>query len=84
VLCDIYSNNSSPLSNIIFENKNIIETSKTISSGKDNIYNFYLIDNDEQIIDLNGNDFSFTLVLFKQNDIFKLLKEYMKIQLLNE
>jgi hypothetical protein len=64
ILVEINANNSQPLSYITYENKNIIETSKEISSSKNGIYEFFLIDNDDQTIDLNGNDFSFSIILF--------------------
>jgi hypothetical protein len=82
VLQEINSNNNNPMSNITFQNNNILEISKKISSSKNGIYDFYLQDNDDQIIDLNGNDFSFSLILFKKSDINEMLKEYIKIKLL--
>jgi hypothetical protein len=82
VLQEINSNNNNPMSNITYQNNNILEISKKISSSKNGIYDFYLQDNDDQIIDLNGNDFSFSLILFKKSDINEMLKEYIKIKLL--
>lgn len=49
---------------IVYENQNILESSKRMSIAKSNIYNFILTDLNNNRIDLNGSHIVFSLLVF--------------------
>lgn len=84
VLQEIFGVESPSFGNLVFLTPSIEGYAKEISSNKSNIYRFYLTDNDAtHSIDLNGQSMSFTLMLFKKEDVYKMGKQFMKLMILD-
>lgn len=78
ILQEIYANGDPSYSSINYQCTAIEAYGKVISTKGSNIYNFYLTNEDDQAIDLNGLNLNITLLLYKQNDIYDLMKLYLK------
>src|SRR4051795_11513403 len=57
---------------------------KPVTSNNNNIYQFQLTDEDGVEIDLNGQNIVFTLMLFKKENMNKLVKQFLKLSLMQD
>lgn len=78
VLQEIYTVGDSSYSMINFLNPIPMEYGKNLVSGTTNIYDFFLTDEYGNIIDTNGINVNFTLMIYKRNDIDKMIKGAIK------
>lgn len=78
ILCDIMSQQSSDFEYITYRNQAPAEYSKIFARGNSNIFQFIITDEDFNQVDLNGLNVVFTIMLFKENNIDKLLKGFIK------
>ena len=84
VLQEIFGVESPSFGNLVFLTPSIEGYAKDITTNKSNTYRFYLTDNDAtHPIDLNGQPMSFTLLLFKKEDVYKMAKQFMKLMVLD-
>ena len=81
ILQEIYSVDSLSFGHVVFYNNSIIETGKKLSNNKNGVYRFYLCDENSNALDLNGLNWTITLLLYKENSIWDLLKQYIKYKL---
>lgn len=84
ILQEIYANSSSDFSNIQYRCLDVETYSKPIASFNNNVFTFYLSDEDDRKIDLNGLNYNFTLMLFRRNDIYDWIRKFIKFALLKE
>ena len=63
-LKSILSGGWNSFDHIVYENNNLIATSKRMNISKNNIYSFTLTNTQGNIIDLNGNNFTFAILIF--------------------
>ncbi len=75
--------NCNNYSNVIWTCPDVEAYSKKMVNSKNNIYNFYLTDEDGVEIDLNGQNIVFTLMLFKKDNINDLVKQFLKVSLMD-
>lgn len=73
-----------PLSYCYWEALTIDTNSKAFSNTRSNSAKFWLIDEYNQSLNLNGQDFVMTLMFFKKNDTDELMKQKMLVNLLEE
>jgi len=78
ILQEIYSVNSADFSNIVFQNFAIEQYEKEIVGIGCNNYRFYLMNEDNETIDLNGLNWSLTLCCYKKDNTNELLQQYIK------
>lgn len=78
ILQEIYSNGDASYSYINFQNPIPKEYSKPMTSDTSNIYRFTLTDEDGNKIDTNGININFTIMLYKVNEIDKMLRGAIK------
>ena len=79
VLQEIYSNGEATYSYINFQNNIPYEYSKVMASrNPSNVYTFSLRDENGYLINTNGININFTIMVFKLNDIDKLIKKAIK------
>lgn len=78
VLQEIYSSGNKSFSNILFINYNIDAYSKPFIP-KSNIYNFYLTDEDNNLLFLNGQNVNLTIMIYKYNNTDALIRRIIKI-----
>lgn len=81
VLQEIYSNNDD-FANITYQATSIDAYSKKIAIKNNDVYSFYLTDTNGFDIDLNGLDYNFTLILYKKNNTLDMIKNYIKLSLI--
>lgn len=72
VLFAAFASNSADFGTINYEAIDIFSGSKTIANSKSNIFRFYLTDEDDNPIDLNGQNVVMELVCFKWKSNFDL------------
>ena len=81
ILQEIYATSSSTFGNIVYHTPDSNAYSKILTSNNNNIFHFWLSNEDNEAINLNGQNWSFTLMVFKEDDrVFKFIKAYAKIQ----
>jgi len=78
ILAHVISNQSADFEHVHFKNQAPYEYSKDFSRTKSNTYSFQITDEAYNIIDLNGIDCFFTLLVYKENNIDNLIKGYIK------
>ena len=82
VLQEILSVQNTDYSNIIYVCPDVEAYAKPISTNKNNVYFFQLTDEDGAEINLNGQNIVFTLMLFKKDPINRLVRQFLKINLI--
>lgn len=82
ILQEIYGVDNATFSNIIYQCQDVEAYSKPITTNRNNVYHFYLTDEDSKPIDLNGQNITFTLLLFKKQNVLTLLDKVLKLYLL--
>lgn len=81
ILQEIYTVESADFDNIVFVNYNSDMYSKQISHAGSNTYRFWLTNEDGMILDLNGQNWTMTLGIYKRDDYNDLSREVLKRQL---
>lgn len=85
VLQEIYSNGEASYSYINFINVCPHEYSKILNTSGSNVFNFYLTDEFGNIINTNGININFTIMVYKTNNIDRMIKGFLKmLTLMNE
>eukprot|EP00732_Lithocolla_globosa_P002042 Lithocolla_globosa_v1_NODE_1204_length_2791_cov_31.125457.p2 type:complete len:225 gc:universal NODE_1204_length_2791_cov_31.125457:814-140(-) len=82
ILQNIVTAGQSDYDYIIYQNKNPYEYYKDFVQAKSNTYTFTIVDEDFNVIDLNGLNIVFTIMLWKENKISDLIKGYIKYKML--
>lgn len=82
VLQEVLAVENSDYSNIVYQCHDLEAYAKPIINNANNVYHFYLTDEDDVPIDLNGINLVFTLVLFKKENVYDFIKKYLKLQLI--
>lgn len=83
VLQEIYTVDNSDFSNIVFQNFARDYYDKEIKGSKSNSFRFYLMNEGNEAINLNGLNWTMTLCVFKKDNTNEMLKQYMKYQIGN-
>lgn len=73
VLQEVYSDNTVPFSNIVYNCKYPFYT-KRMSKPTSGVFNFSITDEDNQEINLNGHDICVTLMLYRKENITGLIQ----------
>lgn len=82
ILQEFYGENAITFSNIIYQCRSVEGYSKVIRNSFSNTINFTLLDEHGDIVDLHGQPFFVTLLLYKSNDLSDIIKKYIKYNLL--
>ncbi len=80
ILQELFAENTSDYGNIVYQSNDIIGTSKPVSN-LNSTFQFYLTDENDKLIDINGRNWQITLVLFKKENINNILKQYIKYKM---
>ena len=81
ILQEIYSNNVD-YSNINYQATQISAYSKKLAIKQNSVHRFTLTDVDGNIIDLNGLDWNFTIIFYKHDSTFEMIRNYIKLKLI--
>jgi len=82
VLQEVFAASGDPsFSNIHYECIDVEAYSKELTSNTTNSYRFYLSDEDGNKIDLQGQNMVITLLLYKKNTIYDMIKKFLKLNI---
>ena len=79
ILQELYSDNTVPFSNHVYNCKYPMMYSKTLQNGKSGVFNFSLCDEHNLEVDLNGHEFLFTLLLYRKENLSETMKKVLQI-----
>lgn len=79
ILQEIFSNNTIPFSYITWSCPDVDLYSKPLVSNTDSSFSFSLADEHGTVIDLNGQDIQFTLLLYKKVDINQMFRTWLEL-----
>ena len=78
ILQEILGVDSPTFGNLLFFNYSFEAYSKPITNMK-NIYNFYITDEDGVPINLNGQNVVFTLIMYKKDEVNRVVKNFLRL-----
>ncbi len=84
ILQEIFTFDSLDYSNIVFLNPSVEAYSKALVSNTANSFRFYLTDENATTIDLNGQNWQMTILVYKKQNLFNVLKDFIKMKLLED
>ena len=84
VLQEIYSNGESSYSYINYQNVCPHEYAKELTSNMADTFNFYLTDESGNIINTNGININFTIMVYKTNIVDRVVTGYLKMKALED
>lgn len=80
VLQEIFANNDPDFSNIVFQTPDVTAYSKKLTTSSNNMVRFYLTNEDNELLDLNGLNWTCTLLFYKpERKLLKFARDYVKI-----
>lgn len=79
ILQEIYSDNSLPFSNLVYNCRDPTMYSKDLSTNTSSTFYFSLTDEHNLEVDLNGHDILFTLLLYRKENLTELIKKALSI-----
>ncbi len=77
ILQEVYTSNTTDYGYLIYQNPNVHHYSKNITNVN-NIYNFYLTDENGKEINLHGRNWVMTLCLYHEDDVNAMVKKYIQ------
>jgi len=84
LLQEIYVSDNLYNNAVVWNNNNTEINAKSLKPVSSNVYDFTLQDVDGNIVNLNGAEWSFVIVLFKVDDLSTVIKRYIEVELLKE
>lgn len=78
ILQAIYANNNTNLSTINYQCSDALAYSKRLKVPKNGVANFYLTDSNGIVLNLNGQSLLITLLMYRDTDIFKIVKKFIQ------
>jgi hypothetical protein len=82
VLQEVFALDSQDYGNILWVCPDLEAFSKPITNPNNSIYTFWVTDEDGVSLDLNGQNVVFTLMLYKKESVYSLLRNVIKMLLL--
>lgn len=80
VLQEIYASNDSDFSNIVFQTPDTEAYSKRLISNQNNVFRFWLLNEDKEAMNLNGQNWTMTLMAYKTDErLYDFVRSYAKI-----
>jgi|SRR5579871_403050 len=81
VLQEIYASSSLTFSNIIYQNSGAVDAySKVFNNRDNNVYTFTCTDEHNNIINFNGLNVVFTILIYRRDDISAVQKRFIEYQ----
>lgn len=82
VLQEILGVDSPSYGNIVYICPSVEAYEKKLSTNNNNVYHFKLTDEDDNLLDLNGQNIVISLLFFKKQNVYEMIKKMIKINLL--
>ncbi len=83
ILQEIFATSTADYGSVVFQQQCVDGYSKDMTSNSNNVYHFYLSDENSRAIDLNGQNLTFTMLLYKKNNIYEMVKQFLKLKTLS-
>jgi hypothetical protein len=77
ILQEVYADNSVPFSNLVYNCKFPAMYSKNLRNNTSSVFNFSLVDEHNAEVDLNGHELLLTILLYRKENLTKILKEVL-------
>jgi hypothetical protein len=84
LLQEIFSSGSVYNSSIIWTNNSLPLHAKLLAPTSTQSFTFTLVDNDENLLNLNGSEWSFVLMFFKASNFESVVKKFIAVNILKE
>ena len=84
LLQEIYSSANQYNSSIIWNNHSLPMNAKLLNPTSTNFYQFALVDESGNLINLNGSEWSFVIMLFKISNFEETVKRFIELVMLQE
>lgn len=81
ILQEIYASDSTDFAHITFINHNVDYYAKKLNT-EDNTYRFWITNEDGEEMDLKGNNWVMSIVMFQIDNINEIIKQYIKFRLI--
>ena len=78
ILQEVYSNNSQQLSNITYQQYDLYAYSKPLKKSHKNTINIYLTDVYNNAINLNGQNWNFTMLMYKKCNTYPIIEAFLQ------
>jgi len=82
ILQEVFAMDSPDFGNLIWVCPDIEAYSKQLGTNNSNVYRFYLTDEDGNLINLNGQNMVMTVMMFKKQNVYELIKKFIKLELM--
>jgi hypothetical protein len=79
IIQEFYSSSDKTFSNITYQMIDLEANSRNMIQSPSNSFRFYLTDENNLPINLNGLNFNFTLCCYKSNNLSRMLKGFIKL-----
>lgn len=84
VLQEVFASTSNDYSTITFLQRDVEAYSKDITTNTNNVYRFYLTDEDDRAINLNGLNMECTIVMYQKQNVYDMIKQFLKLQVIKK
>jgi hypothetical protein len=84
ILQHIYTTSQPSYSYILWDNPDVQRYSKPLTNKFSNIFHFYILNEENIALDLQGNNMVFAILLFHYDDANEMIKKYIKYKMLTE
>lgn len=84
ILQEIYSSTTTDFSSITYQQVDVPSYAKKLVSNNENVYRFYLADKNGRVIDLNGQGFTITILVYRTDPIYDIVKKYINLRILKQ
>ncbi len=84
VLQEVFATSNSDYSTIVFQQMDVESYSKDMTTNANNVYRFYLTDENDKKIDLNGLNMTATIVMFQKQNVYEMIKQFLKLQVIKK
>jgi hypothetical protein len=81
ILVAMYGVQDPSYGNIVYECKDRESGTKDLATNTHSIATFSITDSDGEPLDLNGQSVNMTLLFYKKQDIYDMIREYIKLDL---
>ena len=84
ILQEIIVSGTTDFGNVTYQCVDMEAYSKRLATQNNNVYHFKLTDEDDRLISLNGLNFFATILVFKKEDIFDMIRTNIKLNLIDK
>jgi len=80
ILQEVFTNGNPYNTNIVWQCNDLLINAKPLKKVRGNLYDFELVDEENQTMNLNSATFVMTLCVFRTTDLDNIIREYIKLR----